>query len=245
VLIPTRLPQPASEAPTRTRESSSPGPSISARSAQGPASVAGARAAPAAPLDDVSAKLERVITRLAPVASNVGPGPAGGEAVALGEDIGLSLTVAPAVVKDPHQAVGQSATRATEVDPGALFGAVDPAQRPRFEGGQRVVAGSFLLNGKRIEVLGDDSISSVLQRMAENLPALEATFADDRVRLSMRNRLRRPLTVENDTSGFVAASGLGAAVTELDGAMGSARRAERAYGEDGDRDLLLRRRRAR
>jgi hypothetical protein len=79
-----------------------------------------------------------------------------------------------------------------------------------------------------------------LQRMAENLPGLEATFADDRVRLSMRNRMRRPLTLENDTSGFVTASGLGAAATELSGAMASARRAGRAYGEDGEPDALLR-----
>jgi hypothetical protein len=163
--------------------------------------------------------------------------------VALGEDIGMSLTVAAGAVKDLHQTAGSSPTSPTQVDAAALFGAVDPAQRPRFEGGQKVVTGSFMLNGKRIEVLGDDSISSVLQRMAENLPGLEATFADDRVRLSMRNRLRKPLTVEADTSGFVSASGLGAAVSALHTALGSARRAGQAYGGDGERDPLLRPRR--
>src|SRR5687767_10651797 len=110
--------------------------------------------------------------------------------VAQREDVGISIALTTGSLHEgpSGRALHPPSTEPTQqVDPTALFEAPDPTQRPRFEGDKRVTAGSFLANGRRIEVRGDDNITSVLQKLAENLPGVAATFADDKVRLAIRN----------------------------------------------------------
>ena len=156
-----------------------------------------------------------------------------GQVLAQGEDIGLSIALTTGNLREPGSVHGGPSPSGAPpaVDPAALFQAADPSQRPRFEGDKKVVPGSFLMNGKRIEVRGDDSISSVLQRMAENLPALAPSFADDKVRLSLRTRMRKPLVFEGDSSGFVAAAGLEQAAREAMDSQAAAQRAVVAYAD--------------
>ena len=140
--------------------------------------------------------------------------PKAGEAIYLGDDIGLSLTFSQGeLTAAESQRMGVSRTMATKVDPYARFDDVDPNQRPRFEGGRSVVAGSFTLDGTTIEVKADDNIATVVQRMATLAPDLIATYEDDVISLTTRDATRRPIVLSDDSSGFLVATKLQNATT--------------------------------
>ena len=104
-----------------------------------------------------------------------------GQAISLGSDIGLDVRFSAGTLLAGGSArTAVSASKGTDVDPNAAFNAADANLRPRFEGGAQVTAGSFAVNGTRIEVRADDSINSLLARINENVPDVVASFADDR-----------------------------------------------------------------
>jgi hypothetical protein len=83
-----------------------------------------------------------------------------------------------------------------------------------------VTAGSFRLNGRLIEVRADDSITSVLERISENVPGVGVSFAEDRVHLRLVENSREPIVVSDDSSGFLAAVKLQGAVSVTGSAAG-------------------------
>jgi hypothetical protein len=132
-----------------------------------------------------------------------------GQAISLGTDVGLQIAFsAGTLLADSNASTTVSRLTPTQVDMSAQFDDPDPNRRPRFEGGGQVVAGSFKVNGQVIEVRAGDSISAVLARISENVPDIEASFANDRVRLASRSQSRQPIVVEDDSSGFLAATRL-------------------------------------
>jgi hypothetical protein len=142
-----------------------------------------------------------------------------GQPISLGADIGLQIAFsAGALQARSATEVPVTALQPYKVDINASFD--DPDQRPRFDGGARVTAGSFLVNGSRIEVRADDSIASVLQRISENVPDIKASFDDDRIRLTSQLSSRRPIVVGDDSSGFLAATRLAGGLSVPGGAAG-------------------------
>ncbi|HEY0707807.1 MAG TPA: hypothetical protein VGG33_13470, partial [Polyangia bacterium] len=132
-----------------------------------------------------------------------------GDTVSLGGDIGLSVSFTEGtLVNNESSFTNVSKTRASDVDASALFNDSNPNLRPRFENGLSVTAGSFTINGKAIEVKGDDSITSVLRRINEQMPDLIASFAEDKITLTTADNTRRSIEVGNDSSGFLAATKL-------------------------------------
>ena len=84
-----------------------------------------------------------------------------GQAISLGADVGLQIAFSAGSLQAQSSAqVPVAALQIHEVDINGAFN--DPDRRPRFEGGAQVTAGSFLVNGQRIEVRADDSIAAVL-----------------------------------------------------------------------------------
>jgi hypothetical protein len=129
-----------------------------------------------------------------------------GDVVYLGSDIGLSVSfTAGTAVSGQLDTTTVSKTVPTDVDPSAVFDAADPNLRPRFEGGAQLAAGSFQVNGVTVSVLADDNIQSVLARVAATVPGVTGTFSGDRVTLETSGPSEQPITVGNDTSGFLSA----------------------------------------
>ena len=129
-----------------------------------------------------------------------------GQAISLGADVGLQIAFSAGSLRSQASAQVPVAALQNQVDINTAFN--HPDWRPRFENGVQVTAGSFTVNGQRIEVRADDSIASVLQRISENVPGIRASFADDRVRLTSQVESRQRIVVADDTSGFLAASRL-------------------------------------
>jgi hypothetical protein len=96
------------------------------------------------------------------------------------------------------------------VDPGKPFNGTRN-DNPGFDPGVSVSAGSFDVNGVTIDVLDADSINSVLGKIDALVPNVTASFdaQTDKVRVahSIAGSFN-PVTIENDTSGFVAATKL-------------------------------------
>jgi hypothetical protein len=137
-----------------------------------------------------------------------------GQEISLGADIGLTLRFSAGTLLAGGSArTAVSASRGTDVDPSAAFNAPDANRRPRFEGGAQVGAGSFAVNGTRVEVRADDSINSLLARINETVPGVVASFADDRVTLATRANARQDIVLGDDSSGFLQAARLEGAVT--------------------------------
>ena len=138
-----------------------------------------------------------------------------GESLSLGSDLGLQVSFsAGSAAANASAKTTVSASTATSVDRYATFNDPDLNNRPRFQGGPQVQAGSFLVNGVNIEVRADDSIDSVLQRISETIPGVSASFTSDKVVLESRSPSTRRSSIANDTSGFVAAARLTGAVSE-------------------------------
>jgi hypothetical protein len=137
-----------------------------------------------------------------------------GQAISLGSAIGLDVRFSAGTLLAGGSArTAVSASRGTDVDPNAAFDAADANLRPRFEGGAQVTAGSFAVNGTRIEVRADDNINSLLARINENVPDVVASFADDRITLATRANARQDIQLGDDSSGFLQAARLQGAVT--------------------------------
>jgi hypothetical protein len=136
-----------------------------------------------------------------------------GQAIDLGPTIGLSITFsAGSAAMNDSATTAVSATTPTNVDVNARFDA-DANLRPRFEGNAQVGAGSFTVDGNRVDVFANDSIASVLARVEQVAPHLSASFDADQVTLATRQDGRRDIVVGNDSSGFLAAVKLAGATT--------------------------------
>jgi hypothetical protein len=141
-----------------------------------------------------------------------------GQAISLGADVGLQIAFSAGSLQ--AQATTQVPVTALRNQVDINTGFNDPDWRPRFENGTQVTAGSFTINGQRIEVRADDSIAAVLQRISENVPDIQASFANDRIRLTSRVDSRQPIVVGDDSSGFLAATRLAGGVSVAGSAAG-------------------------
>lgn len=124
---------------------------------------------------------------------------------------GLELTLgAGAAFKDDDFYLTISSDTPSSVNPDAAFNAIRN-DRPDFDPGQAVTAGSFDINGVEITVAEDDSINSVLGKINASAASVDAVFdlAADRVRLTHRQAgSAHDIVISGDTSGFVAATKL-------------------------------------
>lgn len=108
---------------------------------------------------------------------------------------------------DVFDSVGSNA------DPDKSFNGIRN-DNPNLEYGRSVTNGSFQINGVDINVLNDDTINSVLERINQSDAGVTATFdtATEEVLLTQKTTGSAPnITLGNDTSGFLAA-------VKLDGA---------------------------
>ncbi|WP_075095558.1 hypothetical protein [Planctomyces sp. SH-PL14] len=82
---------------------------------------------------------------------------------------------------------------------------------PNLQPGLAVTSGSFRVNGATINVLANDSINSVLTKITQSTAGVTATYdaAGERVLLTQKTEGAAPtITLDNDTSGFLAAAKL-------------------------------------
>lgn len=102
----------------------------------------------------------------------------------------------------------------------AFDGTLDMA--PHFDAGKSVGAGSFTINGVRIDVKANDSIRSVLAKITESHAGAIATYDDVNQRVSLRAKTvgASNLVLGADTSGFLAATKLDQATFTLGKARG-------------------------
>lgn len=102
------------------------------------------------------------------------------------------------------------------------------AEDPNLEPGLSVSDGSFQINGTNIDVNAGDTVNTVLDRITQSDAGVTATFdtATEKVLLTQKTTGEgQEITLENDTSGFLAA-------VKLDGATATP-------GEDADPDKSL------
>jgi hypothetical protein len=78
---------------------------------------------------------------------------------------------------------------------------------PLFDVGHSVHAGAFTVNGKTINVAANDSIRSVLAKITESSAGVSATIdqTTQSVKLTAKGLAAAPITLGNDTSGFLSA----------------------------------------
>lgn len=138
-----------------------------------------------------------------------------GTPVALANGLTLALTGGAAILNDEF-GVAVSTSVGSAVDPSKPFDGTRN-QRPNFEPGEAVVAGSFTVNGVAIAVGASDSIASVLARIDASAAGVTASFdaASERILLTQRTPgAAGAIVLADDTSGFLSATKLDAAVLE-------------------------------
>lgn len=110
----------------------------------------------------------------------------------------------------------------THVNADGAFDKSD-ASGPLLDPAQSVHAGSFTLNGVRIDVAGNDSINSVVARINASRAGVQAAYDDNTQTISLATRSGSDSTIAlaNDTSGFVSAMKLDHAVAVTVGEKGS------------------------
>ena len=153
-------------------------------------------------------------------------GVSAGTPVGVANGLTLALSSGTIVAGDTFD-VTVSASVGSTVDPDAPFDGTRN-QKPNFETGVSVGAGSFEVNGTPITVLADDSVNSVLQKIADSAAGVTASFdaAAERVVLTQETPgSGSSVSVGGDTSGFLAA-------VKLDGASPVA-------GTDDETDLPI------
>lgn len=133
---------------------------------------------------------------------------------------GLVFQLGPGeLIKNDEFHLDVSTTLPSAVDPDKPFDGTRN-DRPNFDPGLTVTAGSFEINGVEIAVNGDDTINTVLARIDASEAGVSASFdsASETVRLTQHETgSAYDIVIENDTSGFVAAAKLtGSAVAGLD-----------------------------
>jgi hypothetical protein len=137
-----------------------------------------------------------------------------GEGVYLGADIGLTLSFSAGELKKNHEAATAVQRNEVTVDPNAAFNA-SAASRPKFDNNAVVNAGTFTVNGATIAVKANDTINSVLARIATSGAGVVGFVNNDRVTLASLGSSESPIIVANDTSGFLAATKLAGAVSTV------------------------------
>ncbi len=139
-----------------------------------------------------------------------------GETISLGSDLGLTLTFETgSLVAGSSNSSTVFSGVATTLNPDAKFGDANLNARPRFDGGLAVGVGSFTVNGKTIEVGADDSVTSIVRRINETVPELLASYSDERLTLTTHEASDRAIVVGDDSSGFLAATKLLGAGTDV------------------------------
>src|SRR5207249_2540027 len=78
---------------------------------------------------------------------------------------------------------------------------------PLFDTGMSVTAGSFTVDGVTISVAANDTINTVISKINAATTGVTATYDDtaQTVKLTANEESSTPVTVGNDTSGFLAA----------------------------------------
>ncbi len=129
----------------------------------------------------------------------------------LGNGLVVSFSGGDVVKNDSFQ-VQALASVGSVVNPDKPFNGVGN-DRPNFEFGKSVAAGSFDVNGTTIQVFADDTINTVLGRINQSSAGVLAEFdpAGESIRLTQLESGTLSFTLENDTSGFLAATKLGGA----------------------------------
>jgi hypothetical protein len=99
-----------------------------------------------------------------------------------------------------------SGTFGTHVNADAAFNAAG-MNGPLFDAGLAVTAGSFEVNGVTINVGAADTINTVLAKITASAAGVTATYDSSSQTLSLASKAvsTDPITVSNDTSGFLAA----------------------------------------
>lgn len=97
-------------------------------------------------------------------------------------------------------------TEATQANADAAFNGTGTSA-PQFDSGLSVVAGSFTVNGVSISVAANDTINTVLARITSSAAGVDAVYdaGTEKITLTSRAYGAAPITVGNDTSGFLAA----------------------------------------
>jgi len=128
---------------------------------------------------------------------------------------GLTLTLSAGDVdKNDTFQVSLFATVGSAIDPDKLFDGTRN-DRPNFEPGLGVSSGSFDVNGVAISVSASDSINGVLAKINSSAANVTAVFDEASETIELTSNIvgsSGQIVVENDTSGFLAA-------TKLDGAV--------------------------
>jgi hypothetical protein len=127
---------------------------------------------------------------------------------------GLTLALGPGVA-DRHDSfeVQVSASVGSRVDPTKPFDGVRN-ESPNFESGLAVTAGSFEVNGVRIDVAADDTLAAVVARISASEAGVDAAFdaSAETVVLTQRTAgSAARVLLSNDSSGFLAATKLAGA----------------------------------
>jgi hypothetical protein len=128
---------------------------------------------------------------------------------------GITLTVDPGdLLNGTTFNVGVSDGEPIAADPDKPFNGVG-ADDPNLETGLNVTNGSFQINAVDIAVQEDDTINTVLDRINQSEAGVTATFDAATEKILLTHNTPGPtsdITLENDTSGFLAAMKLDGAV---------------------------------
>jgi hypothetical protein len=128
---------------------------------------------------------------------------------------GLVLTFgAGDLVKNDTFTMEVSANIEAAVDPDKPFNGTG-SDDPNLQSGLDVTSGSFQINGTAIDVLADDTLNTVLDKINQSDAGVTATFdaASETVLLTQDTPgSTQDIVLENDTSGFLAAAKLDGAV---------------------------------
>jgi hypothetical protein len=100
----------------------------------------------------------------------------------------------------------QEGTVGTTLNTAAHFDGTG-ANAPMFDPGHTVHAGSFTVNGVRIDVAGDDSVDSVLAKITSSRAGVTASFDTQQqtVTLASKAASATPINLGSDDSGFLRA----------------------------------------
>jgi hypothetical protein len=124
---------------------------------------------------------------------------------------GLTVSLSAGTVKKNESfTVDVSTAVGSAVDPTKAFDGTG-ANDPGFESGQSVTAGSFEVNGATINVAANDTINSVLAKIDASAAGVTASFDATREKIVLTQTTAgsgEPITLANDTSGFLAATKL-------------------------------------
>jgi hypothetical protein len=172
-------------------------------------------------VNGVAISVDRDTDSLASVLARVSSSPAG---VTAHYDAASDTVVLTPQVEGAALVLGDDTSgllAAVNVAQGAQGTAADPdspfngtgLDAPLFDAGQSVVAGSFTVNGARIDVAADDTIRAVLDKINASGAGLVATWSADRVAISTAGNSEQPIVFADDTSGFLAATKLAGAST--------------------------------